>query len=229
MKNACIQKSTLDFLKSLSKNNNRNWFNNNKERYLREYEKMIAFSDMLLLRMNGHDLIENQTGKDCLFRIYNDIRFSKDKTPYKTDWAGGFKRATPKRRGGYYYQIEPGNSYAAGGFFSPNPEDVKRIRQDIDVNYTDWNKLLSKTSIKKTFGTLLGEEIATAPRGYTPDHPAIKLLRHKRFYLKHRFTDAEVLDAGFLNNLNNTFKQLRPFFDYMSDVLTTDLNGESII
>lgn len=229
MKNVCIQKSTFDFLKSLSKNNNRDWFNKNKLRYLQEHEKMIAFSDMLLLRMNGHDLIETASGKESLFRIYNDTRFSKDKTPYKTYWAGGFKRATKKLRGGYYYQLEPGNSYAAGGFFSPNPEDLKRIRQDIDYNYADWNKLLSQSSIKKNFGGLLGEEITTAPRGYTPDHPGIKLLRHKRFYLKHRFTDAEVLDAGFLNNLNNTFKQLRPFFNYMSEVLTTDLNGESVL
>lgn len=229
MKQASIPKSAFDFIKLVAKNNNRDWFNKHKDRYLTEHAHVIAFADCLLQHMNTHDHIENASGKESLFRIYNDIRFSKDKTPYKDHWAGSFKRATKKLRGGYYYHLQPGNAYLAGGFFSPNTEDLKRIRQDIDLNYADWNKLLSKPVIKNNFGKLIGEEIVSAPRGYEKDHPAISLLRHRRFYLKHRFTDEEVLAPGFAKQLSNTCKQLRPFFDYMSDVLTTDLNGESVI
>lgn len=226
MNHISISRSSLDFLKHLSNNNNREWFLKNKARYLGAYENMIAFAGSLLNEMKKHDKIETSSGKDVLFRIYRDARFSKDKTPYKTHWAGSFKRATKKLRGGYYFKIEPGGSLAAGGFFSPNPADLLRIRQDIDLNYTDWRKLLSGKTIAPIFGSLKGEQVASTPRGFSKDHQAIELLRHKQFFLERRFTDKEVLSPVFIKELNNTFKSLRPYFDYMSDVLTTDLNGE---
>ncbi len=229
MNNVSIPKSSFDFLKSLSKNNNREWFLKNKDRYLQEYQHMILFTDALLTEMKKHDHIETVSGRNALFRIYRDTRFSKDKTPYKTYWAAGFKRATQQLRGGYYLEIGPGGSFAAGGFFSPNAADLLRIRQDIDLNYPDWQKLLSRKSIKNSFGEMKGEKVSTAPRGFSKDNSAIELLRHKQFYLERKFTDDEVLSATFLKELNQTFKNLRPYFDHMSDVLTTDLNGVSII
>lgn len=229
MSKISIPVSSLNFLKAISKNNNREWFSKNKEYYLQEYENMIAFADALLTEMSRHDNIETASGKDTLFRIYRDTRFSKDKTPYKTYWAGSFKRATKKLRGGYYFQIEPGGSFAAGGFFSPNPADLLRIRQDIDLNYSDWKKLLSGKKIITSFGELKGEKVITSPKGFPKDNPAIELLKHKQFYFKRKFSDKEVLSQGFLKELSQTFKNLRPYFDYMSDVLTTDLNGVSII
>jgi uncharacterized protein (TIGR02453 family) len=229
MSKISILPSSLNFLKAIAKNNNREWFSKNKERYLQEYENMIAFADALHTEMKKHDYIETASGRDCLFRIYRDTRFSKDKTPYKTYWAGSFKRATKQLRGGYYFQIEPGNSFAAGGFFSPNPGDLLRIRQDIDLNYADWKKILSTKKIANTFGKLKGEQVASAPRGFAKDNAAIDLLKYKQFYFKREFSDKEVLDTGFVKELIITFKNLRPYFDYMSDVLTTDLNGVSII
>ena len=224
-----IEKSTFDFLKSLSKNNNRDWFNKNKDRYTAAYENMIAFADALLSEMRKHDALETHSGKDSLFRIYRDVRFSKDKSPYKTYWAGHFKRATKKLRGGYYFQIGPGDSLAAGGFFSPDPEDLLRIRKDIDLNYEDWEKMLADQPIVKTFKGLQGEKVSTAPKGFSKGNPAIKLLRHKQFYFQRKFTDKEVLSNNFLKELNKTFKSLRAYFDYMSEVLTTDLNGVTVI
>jgi uncharacterized protein (TIGR02453 family) len=229
MANAAIPKSSLDFLKDISKNNNREWFAKNKDRYLQEYESMISFTDVLLREMRKHDNIETSSGKDSLFRIYRDTRFSKDKTPYKTYWAGSFKRATKKLRGGYYFQIEPGGSLAAGGFFSPAPPDLLRIRQDIDLNYGDWKKILSGKKIAHTFNKLKGEQVSTSPKGFSKDNPAIELLKHKQFYFERKFTDKEVLSSGFIKELNQTFKNLRPWFDFMSDLLTTDLNGVSTI
>lgn len=228
MKSASIPASSLEFLRQLKKNNNREWFNKNKDRYLLEYQNMMVFTDDLLSKMRKHDNIETASGKQSLFRIYRDTRFSNDKTPYKTYWAGRFKRATKKRRGGYYFQIEPGASFAAVGFFAPNPADLLRIRQDIDYNFGDWKKLLSNKKIAGTFGGIKGEKVSTAPKGFSKSSPGIELLRHKQFYFERYFTDDEVLDKMFVIELSNTFKNIRPWLDYMSDVLTTDLNGVDI-
>jgi uncharacterized protein (TIGR02453 family) len=220
-----INKDSLNFLTDLSQNNNREWFNTNKDRYLGAQGNIIAFADGLLTEMNKHDNIETVSGKKSLFRIYKDVRFSNDKTPYNSHWSGSFKRATKKLRGGYYFRIQPGNSLLAGGFFGPDANDIKRIRQDIDNNYTSWQQLLADKSLANAFGGLRGEQVLSAPRGYAKDHPAIDLLRYKQFLLRHSFTDEEVVNADFLHNANDLYRKMRPFFDYMSEVLTTDVNG----
>lgn len=224
-----ISKSNFDFLKDLSKNNNRDWFLKSKTRYDEAHQNIISFADALLSEMRKHDNIETKSGKASLFRIYRDVRFSKDKSPYKAYWGGGFKRATKKLRGGYYFQIGPGDTLAAGGFFAPNPADTLRIRTDMNLNLKDWKKLLSDKKFKTTFGEMKGEKVSTAPKGFLKYNPAIELLRYKQFYFEHRFTDKEVLSKDFLKNLNQTFKALRPYFNYMSEVLTTDANGISLI
>src|SRR6185437_1198484 len=219
----------LDFLKALSKNNNRDWFNNHKDRYLEARDNIIAFTDALLAEMNKHDRLETSSGKDALFRIYKDVRFSKDKTPYNTHWSGAFKRATRKLRGGYYFNIKPGSTFLAGGFWGPEPNDMKRIRQDIDLNFKDWRKLLAGKSLFRTFGEMSGEQLGSAPRGYAKDHPAIDLLRYKQFILKVEFPDKEVVSPRFLYTVSDVFKKMRPFLNYVSEVLTTDANGVSLI
>jgi len=224
-----IKNSTIEFLKKLSKNNDREWFNKNKNLYLAAHENVVSFVEVLLSEMRKHDLIETRTAKDSLFRIYRDIRFSKDKSPYKTYWAGHFKRATKKLRGGYYFQIGPGETMAAGGFFNPDPKDLLRIRKDIDLNSGDWEKMLNDKKIANAFGQLRGEKVATSPKGFSKDNPSIELLKHKQFYFSKRFTDKEVLANDFLKQINQTFRNLRPYFDYMSEVLTTDANGVSLI
>src|SRR5882757_6505570 len=152
--NAVINKDSIDFLKDLALNNNRDWFNNHKDRYLEAQGNIAAFADALLEEMNKHDKIETVSGKKSMFRIYKDVRFSKDKTPYNKHWSGAFKRATKKLRGGYYFRIEPGNSFLAGGFWGPDSDDMKRIRQDIEYNYKDWKKLLANKTLVKTFGKM---------------------------------------------------------------------------
>ena len=224
-----IENSTMDFLKKLSKNNNREWFNKNKRLYVAAHENVLAFVDALLSEMRRHDNIETRDAKDSLFRIYRDVRFSKDKSPYKTYWAGHFKRATKKLRGGYYFQIGPGATMAAGGFFNPDPKDLLRIRQDIDMNLSDWKKMLGHKNIASTFGDLKGETVATSPKGFSKDNPGIQLLKHKQFYFSRKFTDKEVLSNNFLKEMNQAFKNLRHYFNYMSEVLTTDANGVSLV
>ena len=227
--NAVINKDSLDFLKDLAQNNNRDWFNTYKDRYLEAQGNIAAFADALIVEMNKHDHIETISGKKSMFRIYKDVRFSKEKTPYNQHWSGSLKRATKKLRGGYYFRIEPGNSRAVGGFFGPVPDDMKRIREDIDVNYDDWRKMLADPTLVKTFDNMRGEKLGTSPRGYDKDHPAIDLLRHKQFLFRREFTDEEVLSPDFLYQVNDVFKNMRPFFDYMSEVLTTDANGVLVV
>jgi len=224
-----IEKKSFAFLKSISKNNNRDWFNEHKDIYTKAYNNVVEFTDALLIEMNKHDHIETASGKKGLFRIYKDVRFSKDKTPYNTCWHGHFKRATKKLRGGYYFHVEPGNSYISGGFWGPSPTDLQRIREDIELNYDDWKKLLANKTLVNTFGKMRGEQLSSAPRGYVKDSPAIDLLRYKQFIFRHEFTDKEVLSPDFIYKANDVFKKLRPFFNYMSEVLTTDANGISII
>jgi uncharacterized protein (TIGR02453 family) len=229
MATVVIKKESINFLKTLSKNNNRDWFNKHKDKYMEAQENMIAFADALLFEMNKHDKIETPSGKKSLFRIYKDVRFSKDKTPYNSHWSGAYKRATKKLRGGYYFHIKPGNSFLAGGFWGPEPGDLKRIRQDIESNYKDWKKMLANKTLVKTFGKLTGDQLSSAPRGYAKDHPAIDLLRYKQFILKHEFTDKEVCSPDFVSKANDVFKKMRPYFNFMSEVLTTDANGVSLI
>ena len=229
MTNPSIEKSTFDFLRKLSVNNNRDWFNAHKVQYLKAKGNTEQFIDALISKMNTHDHIETPSGKKSLYRIYNDVRFSKDTSPYNPRFAGYMKRAKPLLRGGYYFWIKPGGSRVGCGFSYPNADDLKRIRQDIDMNYKDWNKLLRTKSIVSTFGAMKGEKVRTAPRGFTSDHPAIELLRFKQFWFEHNFTDKEVLSADFLIHVNKTFKNIRPFFNYMSEILTTNSNGESLV
>jgi uncharacterized protein (TIGR02453 family) len=224
-----INKDSLNFLTDLRENNNREWFNNHKDRYLAARENITGFADTLLVEMNRHDHIETASGKKSLFRIYKDVRFSKEKTPYNSHWSGSLKRATKKLRGGYYFRIEPGNSGLAGGFWGPVPDDIKRIRHDIDVNYREWRALLSNETLVETFGGLRGEQVSSAPRGYEKTHPAIDLLRYKQFILRHPFSDEEVLSPDFVFRVNDVFKKMRPFLDYMSEVLTTDVNGVDLV
>jgi uncharacterized protein (TIGR02453 family) len=227
-KQAVIPSSALAFLEKLKTHNYREWFNEHKDEYLKELRAVEGFADALLAKMNEHDLIETPTGKSSLHRIYRDTRFSKDKTPYRTEFSGGFKRATKLRRGGYYFRIEPGNSFVGGGFWGPNAADLKRIRDDISYDAAPLRKILKSKQFVSNFGVLQGEQLKTAPKGYDPANEAIDLLRYKQFLLIRRFTDEEVLSSSFIDKVNYTFNAMRPFLDYMSEVLTMDENGEML-
>ena len=148
---------------------------------------------------------------------------------FKTFWGGSFTRATAARRGGYYFHLEQGNSFFAGGFWGPNAADLKRIRSEFDHDAESFKKILNSKSFTSTFGTLQGEQLKTAPKGFDVNHEAIDLLRYKQFLIMKRFTDEEVLSPLFLEQALDTCKNMRPFFDYMSEVLTTDINGSSVL
>lgn len=220
-----ISISTLDFLKKLKQNNSREWFNDHKPKFLEEQTKVKSFYNALYERLNTHDDIE----KLKLFRIYRDVRFSKDKTPYKPHFAGHFVRGTKYLRGGYYLRIRPGESFLAGGFWEPNKEDLLRIRKEFEMDASEIREIINNKNFVRHFGKLEGSSLKTAPRGFDKEHPAMDLIRMKQFIVTRNFTDKEVLASNFLEEINNSYKAMRPYFNYMSEVLTTDLNGVSII
>ncbi|UQD56772.1 DUF2461 domain-containing protein [Flavobacterium sp. K5-23] len=229
MKDSTILPSSISFINDLVVNNKRDWFAENKQRYVSAQSNIIDFIDQLIPLMNNHDAIDNVSGKKSLYRIYNDVRFSKDKLPYKPRFAFSLQRSTKLKRGGYYVNIQPSNNFLACGFFSPNPDDLKRIRKDIELNPDEWRKILNSKSIKNNFVELTGNKVPSFPKGFPKDHEAIDLIRHKQFILRHNFTDKEILDPEFVHTVNEIFKSVRVFFDHMSFVLTTDLNGETIV
>ncbi|MGW8124051.1 DUF2461 domain-containing protein [Roseivirga echinicomitans] len=225
-----ISPSNFEFLKTLAENNNREWFADHKQDYEVAHENTIAVADALLARLSGYDQITTPTGKKSLMRIYRDVRFSKDKSPYKSRWAGGFSRSKPALRGGYYFHLEPGgNTIVGGGFYQPNAEDLRLIRDHIAMDDEPLRKVISDPKFKKTFGSLQGEQLKTAPKGFEKDHPSIDLLRYKSMYVFKSFTDKEVTSPDFVENATAVFLALRPFFDVMTEYLTTDLNGISLI
>ncbi len=220
-----ISKASLKFLKDLEANNKREWFNERKATFKGHEAEAKVFFQAVRERLEAHDHIESHK----VYRIYRDVRFSKDKTPFKSRFAGGFKRATTALRGGYFLNIEPGNTGVGGGFYAPNSADLKRIRKEFEFDDTEIRGILNDKKFKATFGTLQGSGVKTAPRGFDPEHQAIDLIRKKQFYVFKHFTDKEVTQTDFMDQVNDTFITLRPYFDYMSVILTTDLNGESIL
>ena len=219
-------KNVFAFLKKLEKNNNREWLNDNKDSFELAKTEFAKFSNQLAALMTEHDTVDP---KPHIFRIYRDVRFSKDKTPFKTHMAGSFKRLTPALRGGYYYHIEPGASFLGGGFLQPNKEDLQLIREQIQQDAAPLREVINSNAFKSYFETLDGDQLKSAPKGFDKEDPNVDLLRHKSFIVSKKFSDEEVLSPDFHEKINEGFKNMRPFFDVMSEYLTTNLNGESIV
>ena len=220
-----ISNKIFGFLKKLKVNNNREWFSKNKSIF-KLYESDIKnFGEELKTRLNKYDSID----RFKLFRIYRDVRFSKNKTPFKTYFGLTWHRLKPQNRGGYYLHIAPGNNFLACGFWDPNPKDLKRIRQEFSYDAQEFKNIINHYSFKSVWGEVKGSELKTAPRGFDKNHPEIELIRKKQFIFSIEFSDKEVCEEEFIDKVENAFNKARPYLDYMSELLTTDDNGEPII
>ena len=224
-----LSKANFKYLDNLKKNNNRNWFEKNKDSYLKFHEETIAFAEALHNEVIKFDKIETPTGKKSLMRIYRDVRFSKDKTPYKTHWGGGFKRSGAERRGGFYYHLEKGNTFVGGGFWAPSSKDLLHIRKQIDMHPQPLRKVINSKKFKDYFGELQGDKLKSAPKGFDKENENIDLLNHKQFIIWHKFSNAELTEKNFHKKMATGFKNMLPFFTVMTDYLTTDLNGASLL
>tara|TARA_B100000767_G_scaffold275585_1_gene313503 strand:- start:9945 stop:10622 length:678 start_codon:yes stop_codon:yes gene_type:complete len=220
-----LPKELFPFFKKLERNNNRDWFEVNKPQFKEIESQVKIFGEQLKETLALTEYLD----KVKLFRIYRDVRFSKDKTPYKTHFGLSFYREKPAHRGGYYIHIKPKDCFIASGFWGPNKEDLLRIRKEMELDPDEFRTLIKQTNFKSTWGTLQGDEVKTAPKGFSKEDPNIDLIRKKMYLFRKNFTDAEVLRADFFERIIDDFKTIRPFLDYMSSVLTTDLNGVSTL
>ena len=211
------------FFSKLKKNNNRDWFQSNKAEFKLLEGQIKLFMKHIEQNLNIHDKIE----KAKIFRIYRDIRFSKNKIPYKTHFGLSFKREKPALRGGYYLHLEPRKSFLGVGFWAPEKEDLFRIRKELEVDAEEYRQIIENKTLKKYWGSLSGDEVKTVPKGFSIYHPDIDLIKKKQHIFIKNFTDREVLSINFLVIIDRHFQSIRPFFDYMSNILTTDLNGVS--
>lgn len=220
-----ISKDCLKFLNELSLNNNRDWFEANKAIFKSHQSEVKAVLERVKGGLSETDIIE----KLKMFRIYRDVRFSKDKTPYKDYFSGSLSRMGQSLRGGYYIHLKPGDAFLAVGFWDPNKEDLFRIRKEIETDASDFHELLNNKSFKNIWGNFQGDTLKTAPKGFSKEHPEIDLLRRKNFVFIHPLKDSDICSENFIANTVKAFEVSRPFLDLMSDILTTDLNGEPLL
>lgn len=213
--------SVFTFLKKLESNNNRDWFEKNKGNYLKAKEDFEVFVQEVINGIAKFDkkISPDTKAKDCTFRIYKDVRFSKDKTPYKNNMGasinpGGRKSPVP----GYYFHVQPNSSFIAGGVWMPEPEVLNAIRQEIDYNSKPLLKILNSASFKKYYKKLDDEDaLKTAPKGYDKEHPLIDLLRNRHFIVSHAFTNKQVLDKNAAKEIIAGFKAMHPFLEYLRE------------
>lgn len=219
-----MKPTLFEFLSALQQNNNREWFAENKEAYEHAKDQAYAFYETVANELAKID----DFSKFKMYRIYRDVRFSTDKSPYKNHFGAIFSRLQPHNRGSFYVHLEPGHTFIGGGFWDPNKDDLQRIRQGIEIE-DDLEMILNGPKLKKEFGGLFGESLKTAPKGFDKEHPRIGMIRYKQFLLKKDFNDKAVFQPDFKDQVVDGYKTMQPFFRYMTDVLTTDANGESII
>ncbi|WP_299820378.1 DUF2461 domain-containing protein [uncultured Pontibacter sp.] len=219
---ATIDKSTLAFLADLTQNNTREWFNEHKKRYEEARKNYIGFLDEMLEHMQVFEPVAlNQSGKDLVFRIYRDVRFSNDKRPYKDHFGayvaeGGRKSINP----GYYLHLAGNNnSFVAGGLWMPPAEQLKAVRQEIDYNLNEFKSIVEAADFKKRFGNLNGEQLKTTPKGYDKENPAIGYLRFKSWNATMPISDKVVLSAGFMDVVIDAMKALKPLNDFLMQPL----------
>ena len=217
-----VLSSSVSFFKKIKKNNNRDLFAENKPKFKVLELEIKAFGEELKDRLNEFDNVD----RFKLFRIYRDVRFSKDKTPFKTHFGLTWHRTKPLNRGGYYLHISPGKNFLACGFWDPNTNDLKRIRKELEYDAKEFRDIIASKEFFSVWGNLEGSELKTAPRNFDKNHPDIDLIRKKQYIFSISFSDEEVCEPQFINKLENALKMVRPFTDYMSDVLTSDENGE---
>lgn len=214
-----LQPATLSFMSGLAANNNKPWFEAHKDEYLVAKTDFEAVTDQLLGLLAETDAeLKGLAAKDCVMRIYRDVRFSKDKTPYKTNFGAGISKGGRKFAGaGYYLHIEPGGkSFVGGGMWQPEPAILKKIRQDIDYNYADFLAIVEEPAFRASFPQIDGERLKKVPQGYTDDNPAAEYLKLKSFTIGAQLTDEEVVSKGFVAQTAKLFAVMRPFITYLN-------------
>ena len=213
----------LKFLKDIARHNDREWFEKNKSRYL---EAKLGFEEVVgnvlaeLIKFDG--ALAGLNPKKLPFRIYGDIRFSKDKRPYKTNMGAGFSpNGKLVQEPGYYLHFEPGNkSFVAGGIYQPDAANLSKIRQEVDYNTKELQKIVNAKKFRALFGDFDEfDKLKTAPKGYPKDHPEIERLKLKSFIVSKPFTDKEVADRRFVGKVAAACREIKPLNDFIREAI----------
>jgi uncharacterized protein (TIGR02453 family) len=221
-----IDDSILDFLNKLSSNNNREWFNQNRNLYEASKEKFLLFVDVMLKQLQ---LIEptfaNTQAKDCVFRINRDIRFSKDKSPYKNHFSAAFGHGGRNSgRIDYYFQLQPGDSFLGAGMWQPTPRNLTLFRQELDYNPDTLKSIIFSDKFTEAFPEAYGEKLKKVPKGYDINHPEKELLKRKELFYICRFDDIEIVSKNFENLLFAKMVILKPYIDYLNHLFFLNEN-----
>jgi uncharacterized protein (TIGR02453 family) len=219
-----LQKSTIQFLKDLKKNNKKEWFDANRSRYDNARADFEELTKAVIKKLGSIDeSVAHLESKECLFRINRDVRFSKNKAPYKTNLAmymskGGKKSAYA----GYYFHCEPGAAFIAGGLWMPEAADLKKLRQEIDYNWDDFKKIVEAKKLKSVFGSLEKSKetvLSRPPKGYDDENPAIEYLKFKSLIASAKITDEDLISRDLVKKLTNHFEILKPLIDFCNQAL----------
>ncbi len=214
-----IHTETVKFLKALKKNNSKEWFDQNRKTYEQAKENYLDFVGEILGRMKKIDTtLADLEPKQCVFRINRDVRFSKNKDPYKTNMGASFSKGGKKIQcAGYYFHLEPGESFIGGGFWMPMAPELNKIRQEIDYNVEAFNKIINKKKFKDIFGSLSeSEKLSRPPKGYEAENPAIELLKLKSFIVMKAVKDTEITSKELANKVVDQFETMMPLVDFLN-------------
>ena len=221
-----LQTSTLAFLNNLKKHNTKEWFDTNRKVYESAKADFAALVDQLIREFGKKDTsIASLQAKECIFRINRDVRFSKDKSPYKTNMGASFSKGGKKSMlAGYYVHLEPGKSFAGGGIYMPDAGAIKKIRQEIDYCFSDFSKILHNKKFATQYGDLdKGKELSLSrePKGYEKDNPAIDYLKLKSWIAMTPLTDEDLTDKNLSKKIISAFEALQPMIEFLNRAVET--------
>lgn len=216
-----IQPSTLKFLKGLKKNNNREWFEKNRVVYENARTDFEHFIQRVIDAQSKNDPdLKGLVAKKCMFRINRDVRFSKDKSPYKTNFGASMDRGGKKSGlAGYYFHLEPGSSFFGGGLWQPAPDGVKKVRQEIDYSFDEFNGIVSSKKFKGIYGGMYtGEDVqlSRVPQGFEKDNPAAEYLKFKSWLVLGSVSDEELTSKSLLKKTTDGFAVMQPFIKFLN-------------
>jgi uncharacterized protein (TIGR02453 family) len=220
-----LQSSTIKFLKDLKKNNSKPWFDKNRKVYEAAKADFVNFIQSVIDQHSKKDpSIKSLLAKDCMFRINRDIRFSKDKSPYKSNFGASINKGGRKamNSAGYYFHLEPGNCFVGGGIYMPMPDELKKLRQEIDYNFSDFKKILNAKKFKSVYGDLDKSDeflLSRVPKGYLPENPAAEYLKLKSYIAMIRIKDSDLTSKGLVKKTADAFEALQPLIEFINEVI----------
>ena len=220
-----LQSSTLKFLKDLKNNNNKPWFDKNRKLYEEAKADFAGFIQKVIDQYGKKDSsIKSLVAKDCLFRINRDVRFSKDKSPYKSNMGASINKGGKKSmHAGYYFHLEPGSVFTGGGIWMPMPDDLKKVRQEIDYNFAAFKKIIGSNKFKSMYGDVSSSaeyKLSRVPKGYEPDNPAAEYLKLKSFVAMVALKDADLTSKDLIKKTVAAFEALQPLIEFVNHAIS---------